>query len=246
LKKLILPVLLLLLCALSSCRVFYPDLMFKTPPDFQFDKPDSTDNKDYVLKPGDALNMSILSNNGYQLVDIIGTTAATVPIHYIIKSNGFATLPLLDSIYIAGLTVLELENYLVDSYGYYFLNPFIQVNVDNRRVMVFNGRSIGQVVTLRDDRVTLTEVLAYARGITGNKAYRIKVIRGDMKNPKVFLFDLSTIEGYKASDFLVTNQDIIYVEPSLTLADVNAKIVPILSTISTILLIYVTVNNAGK
>ncbi len=245
-KKLILPALLLLLCALSSCRVFYPDLMFKTDPDFQFDKPDSTVNKDYVLKPGDALNMSILSNNGYQLVDIIGTSSTVIPIHYIIKSNGFATLPLLDSIYIAGFTVLELENYLVGRYGYYFLNPFIQVSVDNKRVTVYNGRSIGRVVTLEDDRVQLAEVLARAGGITGNKAFRIKVIRGSVEHPKVFLFDLSTIEGYKASDFLVESQDIIYVEPSLTLADVNAKIVPILSTLSTLLLIYVTLNNVGK
>lgn len=246
LKKLILPALLLLLCTLSSCRVFYPDLMFKTEPDFQFDKPDSSDNKDYVLQPGDELNMSILSNNGYQLVDIIGTNSITVPIHYTIKSTGFATLPLLDSIYIAGLTLVELENDLVSRYSFYFINPFIQIDVNNKRAIVFTGRGAGRIVVLNNERMKLTEVLAAASGITGNKAYRIKVIRGDYKNPKVFLFDLSTIDGFKSADFLVTNQDIIHIEPSLTLADVNAKIIPILSTLSTLLLIYVTINNVGK
>ncbi len=61
--------------------------------------------------------MSILSNNGYQLVDVIGTNAATVPIHYIVKSNGFASLPLLDSVKVTGYTLVELENLLKESYS---------------------------------------------------------------------------------------------------------------------------------
>jgi len=182
--------------------------------------------------------MFILSNNGYQLVDVIGTTLAAVPVRYVIGSDGFASLPLLDSVHIAGYSLVNLENELKQRYSYYFLNPFIQIRVSNKRAIVYTGRSTGRIIPLTSDRMQLAEVLAAAGGITGNKAYRIKVIRGDIKNPKVFLFDYSTLEGLKKGDFLVTNQDIVYVEPSLTLADVNAKIVPILSTITTLILLY--------
>lgn len=190
--------------------------------------------------------MIILSNNGYQLIDILGTSGGFVPIEYIVKSTGFSSLPLLDSVKVEGYSLPELERYLESRYSYYFLNPYIKLEVTNMRVMVYNGRSAGRVVPLEDDRVQLIEVITRAGGVTGNKAYRVKVIRGDISKPKVYLFDFSTIEGLKKADFLVTNQDIIYVEPSLTLADVNQKIVPILSVVTTILLIYATINNLGK
>lgn len=245
-RQFLTPALLLCLCALSSCRVFYPDLVFKTDPEFQYDSPDSTDRTDYRLQPGDEIVMSILSNNGYQLVDLIGTAGYTTPITYTIRSNGFARLPLIDSVYIQGMTQSELEHYLVGRYGYYFLNPYVRTGIHNRRAIVYMGRGAGRVVALNNEQMQLTEVIALAGGVTGNKAYKVKVIRGSVKNPKVFLFDLSTLEGLKQSDFIVRNQDIIHVEPSLTLADVNAKVLPVISTLSTILLIYTAINTLGK
>lgn len=223
--------------------MFYPDLMFKTDPEFEFDKPDTTQTiVEHRLEPGDEITMSILSNNGYQLVDVLGTNAVSYPINYKVNPYGYATLPLLDSVYVTGMTLLQLQRDMEQRYSYYFLNPYIKVEVTNRRAMVYTGRSSGRIVQLQNDRMQLIEVVTAAGGVTSNKAYRIKVIRGDLKKPKVYLFDFSTLEGLKHSDFLVQNLDIIYVEPSLTLADVNAKILPIISTITTILLIYTTVN----
>jgi polysaccharide biosynthesis/export protein len=246
LKILLLPALLLMLCALSSCRVFYPDLMFKTDPDFQFDQPDSTDRRDYVLRPGDEVSVAILSNNGYQLVDILGTSGAFTPVSYLIRSDGYASFPLIDTFYAVGYTVRALEQELARRYAYYFLNPYVRARALNRRIMIFTQRSIGRVITLSNDKTQLVEALAQAGALSGNKLYRVKVIRGDIKNPRVFLFDLSTIEGYRNADFLVDNQDIIYVEPSLTLADVNSRIAPILTVVSTILLIYTAVTGLSK
>lgn len=229
--------------SMSSCRVFYPDLMFKTDPEFVFDTPDTAQTiVEHVLAPGDEITMSILSNNGYQLVDVLGTNAVSYPINYKINAYGYATLPLLDSVHVTGMTLLQLEKEMEQRYSYYFLNPFIKVEVTNRRVMVYTGRSAGRVIPLGNDRTQLIEVITAAGGVTSNKAYRVKVIRGDLKKPNVYLFDFSTIEGLKRSDFIVQNLDIVYVEPSLTLADVNAKVLPIISTITTILLIYSTVN----
>ena len=227
--------------------MFYPDLMFQTDAEFQFDVPDTAQTVvEYVIRPGDLISMSILSNNGYQLVDVLGTTTPIIPINYIVNPYGYATLPLLDSVYVAGMTLIGLEEKLESAYGYYFINPFIKLHITNRRVMVYNGRSAGRVIPLDNDRTQLIEVITAAGGITGNKAFRVKVIRGDLKKPKVYLFDFSTIEGLKHADFLVTNQDIVYVEPSLTFVDVNSKILPIISTVTTILFIYATLNQLSN
>jgi polysaccharide export outer membrane protein len=61
--------------------------------------------------------------------------------------------------------------------------------------------------------MNLLEVLASAGGIPATgKAQRIKVIRGDLKNPQIFLIDLSRIENLKKSDLIVQGDDIIYVD----------------------------------
>ena len=223
--------------------------MFKTPPEFQFDQPDTSGAKEYVIRSGDIIQMQILSNNGYQLVDVLGRSGyAEIPYSYLVRADGLAAFPLLDSVTVVGLTTIELQNYLADRYAYYFLNPFIKLNVSNRRVIVFNGRSVGHVITLENEQTQLIEAIAAAGGITGSKAYRVKVIRGahTLSRPQVYLFDFSTVEGATHADFLVTNNDIVYVEPSLTLIDVNNKILPVLSTLSTLFLIYTTINNVSK
>ena len=63
-----------------------------------------------------------------------------------------------------------------------------------------------------NDNTTLFEALAQAGGLNGGKAYKIKIIRGDLRNPQIFLVDLSTIKGVVKSDFVLQANDIIYIE----------------------------------
>lgn len=67
---------------------------------------------------------------------------------------------------------------------------------------------------LANDETNVLQALATAGGITNDgKAYKIKLLRGELKNPQVFLFDLSTIEGIKERKMTLQSNDIIYVEP---------------------------------
>ena len=45
------------------------------------------------------------------------------------------------------------------------------------------------------------------------RAARIKLIRGDLADPEVYLIDLATIEGISQADIILQANDIIYVEP---------------------------------
>ena len=102
------------------------------------------------------------------------------------------------------------------------------------------------MVPLENENTSLIEVLALAGGVGGSKAFRIKLIRGDLRNPQVFLIDLSTIEGLKKTNLQIVSNDIIYVEPALTLTDVNTQIGPIISLVTTAILIYTAIISLKK
>jgi len=233
---------LLSVLLLNSCKVFYPDLMLKTEKDFPFSPSDSMLSKDYIIRPNDVLSIQIFSNNGYQLIDVLGqANLIRTPMTYVIKNEGFTILPMLDSVYLAGYTLTGAENLLSVKYSLYFVNPYVRISIFNRRCLVFNGRGSGKVVKLENENTSLLEVLALSGGITGSKAYNIKIIRGDLSNPKIIKIDLSTIEGMKKSNLQIDANDIIYVEPVLSVSNISAVVLPYLSLVTTALLIYTTI-----
>lgn len=221
--------------------------MFKTDKFYQFTPSDTTiSSKEYVLKANDVMEIQILSNNGYQLVDVLGQGGYYNPVTYTIHNEGFAILPMLDSLYLAGYSITGAENLLSERYSYYFVNPYIKIKVINRRCVVFSGRGSGRIINLDNESMSLIEVLGLAGGINGSKAYRIKLIRGDTRNPQVYLIDLSTIEGLKKANLQIASNDIIYVEPSLNFNDINAQLLPIVSLVTTSILIYTTIVSLKK
>ena len=229
----------LLVCTLfSSCRVFYPDLMFQTNRKYTYDKPDSAIVKEYRLQQGDVFSMQVLSNNGYALVDVVGFNGSYLPIDYNVHVSGYASIPLLDSVYVVGLTSAQLEDTLSIKYSYFFINPFIRINIKNRQVFVISPRTTARIVELKNDNVTLVEAIASSGGIIGGRAKSIRVVRGVGQDAKVYKFDLSTVEGYKQMNFYLRNNDIVYIEPIRGPKEFYSTIGPFLSIMSSLLFVY--------
>jgi polysaccharide export outer membrane protein len=82
-------------------------------------------------------------------------------------------------------------------------------------VIVFPGTgNNAQIVEFTRDNMNLLEALAKVGGIANSgKAKKIKLIRGDLKNPKIYKINLGTLEGMKEADLALQSGDIIYVEP---------------------------------
>ncbi|MEX0636757.1 MAG: hypothetical protein WD135_08310, partial [Ferruginibacter sp.] len=121
----------------------------------------------------------------------------------------------------------------------FYNKPFVLLEVTNRRVIIFPGsEGAAKVVSLEYDNTTFMEGLAAAGGISKDgKAYKVKLIRGDLKKPDVYLIDLSTIEGVKQADLVLQANDIIYVETKLRIGrDVMNNILPYLTFITTTIL----------
>jgi len=230
----------------SACNPLNPSRMMKTEKDFKFSTPPSESSKEYKVSPNDIVEFRIFTNDGFKLIDLtsVGTqnnAYISNTLNYQVEFDGNIKLPILGRIPMKGMTIREAELMLEDKYAAYYNKPFVLLRVINKRVIVFPGSGgDAKIVNLTNDNTTLLEALALAGGITTTgKAKKVKLIRGELKNPEVYLLDLSTIEGVKQADIVMQANDIIYVDPIPNISKgIVAEITPVISIITSFLLIY--------
>jgi polysaccharide biosynthesis/export protein len=221
-----------------------PSQMLRTGSGYQYSEFTASDSvQEYKIAANDKLSFKLSTNDGEKLIDPLGgasTTQGGSGATFTVDFDGTIRLPVIGRIKVSGLTVREIEKLLEDSYAKYYNKPFVQVEVTNMRVILFAGGegSAASVITLTNTHTTLFEALASAGGISDGKAYRIKLIRGDLKNPKVYLIDLSTLDGMKKANLVLQANDIIYIDPRYKINErFMTFVAPYISMASFILLI---------
>ena len=227
------------LTTLQSCKMLNSSDFFRTKSDFQFSEFKPSE-KEYRLQPFDKIELKIYTNDGYKLIDM-GTVQLQNQIYYSVEFDGQIKLPSLGRINIAGKTIREAETELETQYSNYFVDPFVLINVINKRVIVFSGGSTnGKVIEMKNDNYTLIEALADAGGVSElGKSYKIKLLRGDLQNPEVYSFNIRNLTDMKTANFILQANDIIYVEARPRYASrIVGEISPYLSLLSSVLLVY--------
>jgi polysaccharide export outer membrane protein len=248
--------LFVVLLSLSSCRFLRPNLMLKTPKNYVFDKlNDTMATEEYRISYTDDISLRVLSNEGFKLVDFSnsgggntggGATGANnaSTIQTLVEHDGTIKVPLIGRIKVLGLTMREAEQLLETKFSEFYVGPYVILRVTNKRVSIFPGLGgAGKVVPITNLNTTVMEALAYAGGIQDDgKAYRIKLIRQASPKPKVYLIDLSTIDGLQAGNTVVQANDVIYVEPRPRFISraVN-ELAPYISVFSSVALILTTI-----
>lgn len=231
---------LIFVILLPSCRIFQSNEMFKVPKDFSYAEFKSIE-KEYIIQPFDKLNIKIFYNNGAQLIDLNQQSNIQQFVEYNVEFDSLVKLPYLGRIKLAGLTIRNAEELLENKYKDFIVEPFVKIEVTNKRIIVFTaGASTGKVLTIRNDNYTLIEALAESGGISDfTKSYKIKLLRGDLNNPEVYLFNLQRLQNMKNSNFILQANDIIYVEARPRYASkLLSEITPYLSLLSSALIIY--------
>ncbi|MBH8559980.1 polysaccharide biosynthesis/export family protein [Hymenobacter negativus] len=160
----------------------------------------------------------------------VGQTAgsATAGSEFLVQADGTVVLPLVNRVKVSGLSLLQADSLLQVRYNEYYKESFVTTRVTNNRVFIL-GAPGGQVITLANDNMNLIEVLALAGGLDGGtsnggsnnqgfyryggKASNIRIIRGDLKNPRIQQVDLTTLDGMRRANLQMEPNDIIYVEP---------------------------------
>lgn len=220
--------------------------MFKTDQEFVYDIPklDSA-HKEFRLAAMDILNVSVYTKEGEIIFEAStsrerGTIIYDNKNSFLIEANGEVELPVVGRVKAEGYTVQEFQTYLESLFQERFVEPFCLVKVINRRVIVFNGNaSVGEVILLENANMRLVEAIAAAGGLGGRaNASKIKLIRKEDGKDKVFLVDLSTIEGLDYANMIVQNGDVIYVESTKNISrEILTDTGPAVSILTSVLLL---------
>ena len=252
-KKLILYILVAF--AVSSCSTLDKSRMLKTPTNYKFKAFADSINykKPYKIAVDDEVAIQMYSNDGYSIIQLTiggagGRNGGAVGNgnrgadgnSYKVRTDSTIKVPLIGRIKVAGLSLAEVEAKIESKLVNQFNSPFVICRISNRRVYLFQGGYNSSIVELQNENTTLFEILAGSGGIyqEGN-ASRIKLIRGDLKNPDIYLVDLSTIDGMKTANLNLMAGDIIYIDPFINYASrISSDVGSIFGFLSTILLVY--------
>jgi len=256
--------LLVLVIGFNSCGSLNQNIMFKTDGQIISDPvldAVSKAEKNYTIKKDDYLEVLVYTNKGERLVDpnqemgkqvgggtVSSSTSSTTTnsVKFLVENSGNVRLPLIGFIQVQGYTLHQLDSLLQIKYSEYYQDAFVISKVVNKRVFVLGNMGgkanmTANVVNLENENMSVIEVLTVAGGLDElAKAENIRLIRGDLKNPNVYVIDLSTIEGVRKSHLNVQPNDIIYVERQRkVLSRVLTELAPLIVLVNTMLLIYI-------
>ena len=234
---------------LTSCKVMFPNRMFKQGEYEYFSVGQSTLDQ-YSIEKGDLLTLKIYSREGFDLIDVLpnetgggsnassggsGANSSSLNIiSYLVEQDGYIEFPLFGRTFVLGMTENQLEDLIEAKCRSIFNEPYAILKVINRRAFVFKG-SEAAVISLNQGPTSLIEVIAKSGGIGIDlKAYKIKILRGDLKNPEIIDVDLSTIQGLQNANLIVQTNDVIYIEQRLRyVGSAIREAAPIVSLIGT-------------
>jgi len=242
---------------LTSCAPFRQDVILKTEQEALLANVQAglyEAEETLKIAPGDFLDIQLNTNKGELLLDPNFTLRSQLnagqnlnqlnQVQYLVDDTGYVKAPIIGEIYVEGLTLKEAEYKLEEKYAEYYKDPFVNLIFLNKRVVVLNTTG-GQIIRLENPETNLLEVLAMAGGIsTDARSQVIRIVRGPLNDPEVFVVDLSTVEGMRQSIVPIRPNDIIYVEPIrrkvLEQVSLYAPVISLLTSILTLVLIFTT------
>ena len=250
-RKYIILIIIAIMVSMCSCRSLRPYEMLRNSKDYEVSEQE-TSEIEYRIQPNDKLNIRVLNNNGQAYFGFGGgttgggsnfnTNSSQNGGGFHVEYDGKVKLPILGRIDISGKTIRQAEDTLEMLYSEYFPDPFVLVNVNNRKVTVFmNGGSRVQTVGMSNDQFTLIDAIAACGGLTEiSRAYRIKLIRGNLTDkPKIYYWNVSSLETLDGTNILLEANDIIYVESRPQyVTRVLREISPYLTLVTTLMSVY--------
>lgn len=247
--------LLSVLLSATSCGIYRNRILFATDQPAGLQQAVADTQRNYRIQEDDFLEIEVYTNRGELLIDpnfeirkeigVMGQQnqqQRQVP-RYLVQQDGAATLPVVGSVPLAGLTLNQADSLLAQRYATLYEEPFVITRYTNKRVIVL-GATAGQVVPLVNENTNLIEVLALAGGVTTQaRTDNIRLIRGDLSNPEVQIIDLSTIQGMQAASLRVQSGDIIYVQPvQRVVSEAIRDISPVLGLITSLITLIVLID----
>ncbi|WP_297440541.1 polysaccharide biosynthesis/export family protein [Sulfurimonas sp.] len=136
----------------------------------------------------------------------------------LVDSKGYAKFPIIGSIKVSGYYEEDLAKRVEKLYSEYIINPKINLNVINKRVVVLGEVKNPGVVEITNETMSLFEVIAKRGGISRiGKRNGVVILRGDMKNPEISMVDLTDMRSILQQNMMLEPNDIVYIVPNINI-----------------------------
>ena len=130
----------------SSCKFFQPNLMLRAPYDYKYDEfARDTIDPEYRVGVDDVVMIEIYTNDGFLMLENVARAGELQNRNvgrnvgqgrsYRVEFDGTINLPIIGRVSILGMTIRECEFFLEEKYAEFYINPFITVEVSNRKVI---------------------------------------------------------------------------------------------------------------
>ncbi|MEM7035682.1 MAG: response regulator, partial [Bacteroidota bacterium] len=157
---------MLLLCLVTGCA---PSAYVYHGMDAQMHVPQELKiHEAHRIQPDDKVSLSIWNNDDMSVGSVFGiyNSNEVYGKWVLVDARGFATLPLIGNVHLAGKSTTEAAELLQEMYGKEIREPVIVVRVLNREVTVTGEVKEPGNFILDKEKYTLAEVLGKAEGFT--------------------------------------------------------------------------------
>lgn len=176
-----------------------------------------------ILQPGDVVYIKVLSLDKetsalFNLDDRGGSSAtgevSTALKGYTIDEKGFIRLPMLDTIYVASLSISDAERKVQSRIDSYFKNATVILKLLNTKISVLGEVNRPGTYSILRNSINLFEALALAGDVTqfGNRK-SILIVRTINNENITFRVDITKENTLGTEQFYLLPNDIVIVEP---------------------------------
>lgn len=202
-------IMLLFVIVLNSCVTTQKAIYFDNVQDKEFPE----DNVVSVIQKNDILNISVSSLNAE-------ATAIFNPVNqtgYLVNTDGNILFPIMGKIQVAGLTVKQLTDDLINTLVVkkLLIDPIVNVRIVNFKVTVLGEVAHPTVVPVPNEKISMLEAIGMAGDMT-IFAEREKVLLIRVENGKKITrrINLNSANFFESPFYYLRTNDVIYVEPN--------------------------------
>ncbi|MBR6284154.1 MAG: polysaccharide biosynthesis/export family protein [Muribaculaceae bacterium] len=152
---------------------------------------------------------------------------------YLVDNNGYIDFPLLGKLRVAGMTKSATEDYIASQIypRYLTVKPGVEVRFENFHVYTMGEVNNPGMVKANNGRLNILEALAMSGDLTiKGRRDNIMIVRTNADGSRsVKIVNLNDKNLIVSNDFMLQQNDIIYVEPNASKARSSWNVPPALS-----------------
>ena len=203
----------------------------------------------YKLQANDIISIQISSFNA-QVSDFYNLKNDGGVGGFLVKKNGYVNIPMMDSMYVIGITVADLEKTVTEIMKSQIKEPYVVVRLVNFKVIFLGEVGTPGVISVKDNSISILEALAMAGDMSdlGNNT-QVKLVRKLENGSNLIVkLDLTSKDIISSPYYFLHPNDIVYIEP-LRVKSFRSNfqsVSALLSVVTLILVITNFVNNLKK